>query len=160
MCFFMEYKLIKQMKIVVVHKKHILKTSHKNYFEGENKYGMAISTFNADLLNKKYEATAVSVAEKKSVVATLEGELANSQETMSQVSQQHNNLLTWADMYSSSPMDVKKMIAAQLISAVKVSRDYKIEIDFKVSAKQLGLEKETEIANTKKKNKSRSDEER
>ena len=52
------------------------------------------------------------------------------------------------------------MIAAQLISAVKVSRDYKIEIDFKVSEKQLGLEKETEIANTKKKNKSRNDEER
>ena len=118
------------------------------------------STFNADLLNKKYEASAASVAEKKRVVETLENELANSQGTMSQVSQQHSNLLTWADMYSSSPMEVKKMIAAQLISAVKVSRDYKIEIDFKVSEKQLGLETEAEIANTRKKNKSRSDDER
>ena len=34
------------------------------------------------------------------------------------------------------------MIVAQLISAVRVSRDYKIEIDFKISEKQLGLENE------------------
>ena len=45
-------------------------------------------------------------------------------------------------MYSQSPMDVKKMIVAQLISAVRVSRDYRIEIDFKISERQLGLEQE------------------
>jgi len=34
-----------------------------------------------------------------------------------------------------SEMDVKKMIVYQLISAVRVSKDYTIEVDFKISEK-------------------------
>ena len=36
------------------------------------------------------------------------------------------------------------MIVAQLIRAVRVSRDYEIEIEFKISERQLGLEMENE----------------
>jgi hypothetical protein len=38
------------------------------------------------------------------------------------------------------------MIVAELISAVRVSEGYKIEIDFKISEKQRGLEKDHELA--------------
>jgi len=65
---------------------------------------------------------------------------------MRQVKQQYKAVLSWADMYAESPIDVKKMIVAQLISAVHVSADYHIEIDFKISERQLGLEQEQEIA--------------
>ena len=65
---------------------------------------------------------------------------------MRQVTRQFNDILSWADMYSASPIDVKKMIVAQLISAVRVSDGYKIEIDFKISKRQLGLENEQETA--------------
>jgi len=34
---------------------------------------------------------------------------------------------------------------AQLISAVRVSKDYVIEIDFRISERELGLEQEQEI---------------
>jgi hypothetical protein len=37
-------------------------------------------------------------------------------------------------------MEVKKMIASQIISAVRVSRDYRIDIDFAVSFEQFGVE--------------------
>lgn len=76
---------------------------------------------------------------------------------MCQVTRQYNDVLTWADMYTESPMDVKKMIVSQLISGVRVSRDYKIEIDFKISEKQLGLEQEYQ-AEVKPKQKKRRDE--
>lgn len=82
---------------------------------------------------------------------------AGSQDTMCQVTRQYNDVLTWADMYTESPMDVKKMIVSQLISGVRVSRDYKIEIDFKISEKQLGLEQEYQ-AEVKPKQKKRRDE--
>ena len=64
---------------------------------------------------------------------------------MQQVTRQYNDVLSWADIYAESPMDVKKMIVAQLISAVRVSKDYVIEIDFRISERELGLEQEQEI---------------
>ena len=63
---------------------------------------------------------------------------------MRQVRRQYNDVLSWADIYAESAVEVKKMIVCQLISAVRVSRDYAIEIDFKISEKQLGLEQEHE----------------
>ena len=41
------------------------------------------------------------------------------------------------------------MIVSQLISAVRVSKDYAIEVDFKISEKQLGLETEYEASSEK-----------
>ena len=61
---------------------------------------------------------------------------------MRQVTRQYNDVVSWAEMYTASPVDIKKMIVAQLISAVRVSRDYRIEIDFKISERQLGLDRE------------------
>jgi hypothetical protein len=46
------------------------------------------------------------------------------------------------------------MIVAQLISAVRVSRNYRIEIDFRISERQLGLEQETSQEQKQKKRRS------
>jgi hypothetical protein len=102
------------------------------------------SQLKPEMLNKKHDEAEHSVAEKKAIVETLEAELANSQEMQRQVTRQYTDVLSWADMYSRSPIDVKKMIVAQLVGAVRVSRDYRIEIDFKISERQLGLEREQE----------------
>ena len=101
------------------------------------------SALKPEMLNKKHDEAERTVAEKQAAVEVLEQELANSKDTMRQVTRQYNDVLSWADMYSASPMDVKKMIVAQLISAVRVSEGYRIEIDFKISERQLGLEQET-----------------
>ena len=115
------------------------------------------SALKPQMLNKKYEETERSVAQKRVIVEALEQELANSKDTMAVVKRQHGDIMTWADMYAESPIDVKKMIVAQLISSVKVSKDYKIEIDFKISERQLGLDKEVEVAKQPKTKKSRND---
>jgi len=105
------------------------------------------SALKPELLNKKHDEAERSVADKRLVVETLERELANSKSTMEQVTKQYNDVVTWADMYAGSPIDARKMIVAQLISAVRVSKDYNIEIDFKISEKQLGLNQEVEVIN-------------
>ena len=115
------------------------------------------STLKPELLNKKHDEAERVVAEKRAVVEALEQELVNSKDTMRQVTRQYNDVVTWADMYAESAMDVKKMIVAQLISAVRVSADYKIEIDFKISEKQLGLDQEQDMVKAPKQKKRRSD---
>jgi len=103
------------------------------------------SALKPEMLNKKHDEVERSIADKQAAVASLEQELDNSKDTMQQVTRQYNDVLSWADMYAESPMDVKKMIVAQLISAVRVSKDYVIEIDFRISERELGLEQEQEI---------------
>ena len=46
-------------------------------------------------------------------------------------------LLTWADLFDTCSFEAKKMIVAQFVKAVRVSRDYNIEIDFNVSFEEF-----------------------
>jgi hypothetical protein len=39
-------------------------------------------------------------------------------------------------------MDVKKMVVALLIREIRVSEGYNIEIDFRISERQLGIEQD------------------
>ena len=115
------------------------------------------SSLKPEMLNKKHDEAEASVAVKRAAVESLENELANSKETLRQVTRQYNDVVTWSDMYAESPMDVKKMIVAQLISAVRVSADYKIEIDFKISERELGLDQEQTTEKKPKQKKRRND---
>lgn len=54
------------------------------------------------------------------------------------LSQQFDNLRTWADMYDECDMETKKMILARIMKSVRVRRDYEIEIDFTVDFEEIG----------------------
>jgi hypothetical protein len=100
------------------------------------------SAIKPEILNYKHDEISKSVAEKSAVVETLEEELVNDSSILSEVTRQYYDVITWAGLYFESEIEVKKMIVARLISEVHVSRDYKIEINFKISEQQLGLDQE------------------
>ena len=50
--------------------------------------------------------------------------------------QQHRRLLSWADLFADAGPDEKKMVAANLIRAVRLSRGYSIEVEFNISEAQ------------------------
>ena len=54
-----------------------------------------------------------------------------------QLIEEYENLISWADLYNRCSFDSKKMIIAQLVSAVRVGRDYSIEIDFNVTFEEF-----------------------
>lgn len=55
------------------------------------------------------------------------------------LSQQFDNLRTWADMYDECDMETKKMILARIMKSVRVRRGYEIEIDLMIDCQQLGV---------------------
>ncbi len=57
----------------------------------------------------------------------------------SSLSKHFDNIKTWADMYDECSLDSKKMILSHIMKAVRVSRDYEIEIDLALDIEQLGL---------------------
>ncbi|MEG1010739.1 MAG: hypothetical protein RSE54_02675 [Ruthenibacterium sp.] len=58
-------------------------------------------------------------------------------ESAQKLHKEYNRLLTWADLYDKSTFEAKKMIVAQFVKAVRVGRDYNIEIDFNVSFEEF-----------------------
>ena len=115
------------------------------------------SALKPELLNRKHDEAEQAVAQKRALVQSLEEDIINSKDTLRQVTQQYNDVMTWADMFTGSEIDVRKMIVAQLISAVRVSTDYKIEIEFRISEKELGLDQEQVAERKPKQKKKRSD---
>ena len=68
-------------------------------------------------------------ARKEEAQASLDGLLDSSQSLQAE----YDQLLSWADLYSKSSFEARKMILSQLIDSVYVGRDYKMEINFKFS---------------------------
>jgi cell division septum initiation protein DivIVA len=96
------------------------------------------SKLNPDLLNKLYEDAKVKAADAEQGVKQLEDQIQDGEKMKDSLSQQFDNLRTWADMYDECDMETKKMILARIMEAVRVRRDYEIEIDFTVDFEKIG----------------------
>ena len=54
------------------------------------------------------------------------------------LSEQFEEMRTWADIYHDIDLETKKMILSRIMKHVKVSLDYEIEIEFTVDFEQIG----------------------
>ena len=97
------------------------------------------SKLNSDLLNKLYEEAKEKAAESEQTVLELNEKLKNSEQMKIALSKHFDNIKSWSDMYDECGMETKKMILSHIMKAVRVSRDYEIEIDLTVDIEQLGL---------------------
>lgn len=59
-----------------------------------------------------------------------------SDELTSSIQEQHQRLLSWAEMYDSASQEEKRMVASYIIKAVTLTRDYGIQIEFNISEAQ------------------------
>ncbi len=95
------------------------------------------SKMSIDLLNTLVEETEEQIKEAQASVDTSETELQELLETSEGLKHEYDQLLSWADLYDKSSFEAKKMIVSQFIKAVRVGRDYNIEVDFNVSFEEL-----------------------
>ena len=100
------------------------------------------SVLKADFLNKKHSEVEHLLKEQSESIIFLEHELNNRQEIINKIIKEHNSILAWADIYDDAPIDVKKMIISQIIYTIRVFRDYKIEIDFKINKQPIIIKSE------------------
>ena len=60
-------------------------------------------------------------------------EMEHQLESAAQEQAEFEKLENWADLYDNCTFEAKKMIVSQLIKAVYVYRDYRLEVEFRVS---------------------------
>ena len=97
------------------------------------------SRLSSDLLNKLHEDAKARAEASALAVRQLEEQLQGSEERQAALAQQYDSMLTWADMYGQCDVASKKMIVARLMRAVRVQRDYRVEIELTVDCEQLGI---------------------
>jgi len=97
------------------------------------------SKLNADLLNKLYEDAQTKAIESDLKVKSLEERIEECEEKRGSLSDQYDSMRSWADLYGDCDMETKKMILSRIMSSIRVSRDYEIEIDLTVDCEELGI---------------------
>ena len=91
------------------------------------------SRMNVDLLNTLVAETEGKIKEAQAALDSADAELKELLATSENRKREYDRLLSWADLYDKSSFAAKKMIVSQFIKAVRVGRDYNIEVDFNVS---------------------------
>lgn len=107
------------------------------------------SRLNADLLNSLVSETTEQIKQLGVQIQTTTAELEETVQTASQVLREYDQLISWAEMYDHCTFEAKKMIVAKFVKAIRVRRDYEIDMEFNVSFEEfqaLYLEGEPEDA--------------
>lgn len=75
-------------------------------------------------------------------VSTLNVEVRQSDERAEEIRKSYQRVLSWSEMFDSSEMAVKKMVAGYIIKRLEVYSGYRLHIEFKINFEQftLGLE--------------------
>ena len=95
------------------------------------------SRLNVDLLNSLVEETSDQIKQLEQQIQATTTELEETLRDASQVLREYDQLGGWAEMYDNCTFEAKKMIVAQFVKAVRVRRDYEIDIEFNVSFEEF-----------------------
>ena len=95
------------------------------------------SNLSVELLNALVKETETMIALAQTRIDAAQTEYASLLASAENLRQEYDRLLTWADLFDTCSFEAKKMIVAQFVKAVRVSRDYNIEIDFNVSFEEF-----------------------
>lgn len=120
-------------------KAHLLdKQKELDDYKGETlKVIRGQSKMSIDLLNTLVAETEVQIKEAQTALGSAGTELKELLETSEGLKREYDRLLSWADLYDKSSFEAKKMIVSQFIKAVRIDRDYNIEVDFNVSFEEF-----------------------
>ncbi len=94
------------------------------------------------VLSEMAEEAKQKMARESEKVSALNAELERSNNRAEEIRKDYESILKWSEMFDSSDMAVKKMIAGYLIKRISVYTDYRLHIEFNINFAQfeLGLE--------------------
>ena len=100
------------------------------------------SAFPMDVLSELVNNARTKMLEANEALTALNEEMVESESKCDRIRADYHRILQWAEMFDSSDMEVKKMIAGYIIKRVDVHSDYRLHIEFNMNFAQfeLGLE--------------------
>ena len=93
--------------------------------------------FTPEQVKKRMDAAQENVDALSQEIESLQSDMYDAQNLSDEIMIQHQQILSWAELFDSASIDEKKVIASQLIKAVTLTRNYGIQIEFNISEAQF-----------------------
>lgn len=100
------------------------------------------SAFPMDILSELVNNARTKLLDADARLSELTSELASSNQRVNAIKADYEKIMEWSEIFDTSDMEVKKMIAGYIIKRVDVYSDYRLHIEFNMNFAQfeLGLE--------------------
>lgn len=92
--------------------------------------------FTPQQIKNRMDAVQATLDDLTQQITVLQDQAQESAELASDIQEQHQRLLSWAEMYDSASQEEKRMVASYIIKAVTLTRDYGIQVEFNISEAQ------------------------
>lgn len=92
--------------------------------------------FSPEQIKSRMDVVKEKTDELSAEIETLQESLLDAEAIESDFMEQHQRLLTWADMYADALPEEKRMVASYVIKAVTLTREYGIQVEFNISEAQ------------------------
>ena len=98
---------------------------------------LALKMLEMSIQKAKPDAEVKSFRKPRELLEAAQQELDALQADEVTGSEEYDRLIGWADVYDRCSFETKKMFVSKFIKAVRVFRDYRLEIDFNVSYEEF-----------------------
>lgn len=92
-----------------------------------------------NVLSEMADEAKQKMAVESEKISELNAEIEQSNRRTDEIRKDYQSILKWSEMFDSSDMAVKKMVAAYLIKKVCVYSDYRLHIEFNINFAQFEL---------------------
>ncbi len=93
--------------------------------------------FTPEQIKSRMDALRTTVLAANDKIQSLEESLFDAEQLAKEIMEQHQRILSWADMYASASPAEKKIVASYLIKAVTLSRGYDLQVEFQINEAQF-----------------------
>lgn len=93
--------------------------------------------FSPEQVKKRMDVVQGKVDMLAQEIDSIQTAMSDAKSLSAEILSQHQQLLSWAELFDAATLDEKKVIASQMIKAVTLTRDYGIQIEFNISEAQF-----------------------
>ena len=93
--------------------------------------------FTPEQVKKRMDIVQEKVDGLAKEIEKLQIDMSEAKTLSAEILAQHQQLLSWAELFDSASIDEKKVIASQVIKAVTLTRNYGLQIEFNISKAQF-----------------------
>lgn len=102
-----------------------------------------ISFFSSEMLSELIKKSECECERLKDLCDTAKKDVDDTENLLKELSDNFDELISWAELYDEASFEKKKMIVNYMIKRVEVSKEYELKIDFNFNFEQfvVGIDK-------------------
>lgn len=136
---------LRKARVIVLKADYIKEKNNLNRLKAEvAKSIKGESSFSTGVLAKLFAESEEECNRLYELYAHAEREVSDTENLHKQISDDYDQLISWAKIYNGANIEKKAIIINDMIKRIEVFRDYKVKIYFNVNLEQFGIDVEAE----------------